>query len=273
MPLLILIACVAAVAGLVLLWAAWKRRRRRILMQKPFPVEWRRLLKNRVYLYRHLPEGLKDQLHGLIHVFLDEKRFVGCGGFVVTEEVRVTVAAEACMLLLNRKTPVYPRLVTVCIYPDAYVASRVESLGPLVTETDSVRAGESWDRGTLVLSWRHVAHGMQDPTDGHNVVVHEFAHQLDVMDGRADGAPVLPERSMYRDWARVLSHEFEKLKDDAARHRRNVLDPYGATNPAEFFAVATETFFGKPKALKNKEPELYEELKAFYRLDPVEWIR
>ena len=121
----------------------------------------------------------------------------------------------------------------------------------------------------MVLSWDDVLAGAADIHDGHNVVLHEFAHQLDKEAGYGDGAPDLPQRSMYVAWARVLSAEYAHLVDAIHQNHPTVLDPYGATNPAEFFAVATEAFFEKPAALKSLHPELYEQLRQFYEQDPA----
>jgi len=224
-----------------------------------------------VSLYRHLPPELRDQLHGDIQVFLAEKRFEGAGGLEMTEEIRVTVAGEACMLLLNRENRDYPGLVSIVVYPGAFLRRDHRNLGGAALENEAVLAGESWHAGTLVLSWDHVKRDAAYAGDGHNVVLHEFAHQLDQEDGRSDGAPLLEKRSSYRDWARILGAEYAKLREDVRNNRKNVMDAYGATNPAEFFAVATETFFDKPLQLKRKEPELYEELKSYYRVDPAAW--
>ena len=191
---------------------------------------------------------------------------------MVTEEMRVTIAAQACLLLLHRETDFYPTLRTVLVYPSAYVAPMTESVGKgVVREGVSVRLGESWQRGCVILSWDDVLRGGADIHDGQNVVLHEFAHQLDQEDGAAEGAPLLPNRSMYAAWAHILGEEYIQLQKDSACGRRNVLDRYGATNPAEFFAVATECFFEKADALRQKHPELYTELKLYYRQDPAEF--
>ncbi|KPL03099.1 MAG: hypothetical protein AMK75_01865 [Planctomycetes bacterium SM23_65] len=234
--------------------------RRRALLAAPFPREW-----------EGLPEPLRKELKGRVNVFLAEKNFEGCGGLEMTDEIRVTVAAQACILLLNRKTHYYPRLSSVLVYPAAYVAKGARRLGEHWVEQTDVRAGESWPGGALVLTWDHAKHGAGDLKDGHNVVLHEFAHQLDQEDGHADGIPILEQHSSYVTWARILSKEFQRLRRELRRNRRTLLREYAATNPAEFFAVATEAFFEKPRLLKKKEPELYEELKSYYRLDPVSW--
>ncbi len=246
--------------------------RRKQILAAPFPAAWEKIIELNVELYRHLPQSLKGQLHDDIKIFLDEKEFEGCGGLEITDEIRLTVAAEACLLLLNRKNSDFPKLNSILMYPHPYVARKVSAVGGHYVYEPSTRAGESWTGGDVVLAWDCVKHGAINGKDGHNVVLHEFAHQLDQEDGRADGAPILEKTSRYASWARVLSREYEQLRDDAAHHRKSILDHYGATNPAEFFAVATEAFFEKPKQLKRKETELYEELRHYYKLDPVAWM-
>jgi len=146
------------------------------------------------------------------------------------------------------------------------------AIGGVILEDDaSARIGESWGNGAVVLAWDHVRGGASDFSDGHNVVLHEFGHQLDQGSGEANGAPPLEQRTTYRSWGKILGGEYKHLRDKVTRHKRDVLDFYGATNPAEFFAVATETFFEKPRELEKEHPELFEELKKYYSLDPREW--
>ncbi len=242
-------------------------------MKRPFPPHWCRIIEQNVPYYRFLPPDDRRELQGLIQVFLAEKRFEGCGGLRMTDEIRVTVAAEACILLLHRDTDFYPGLYSILVYPDAYVApSSGHGRMGTVTEDLEVRLGESWNRGAIVLSWNDTLHGAADIHDGHNVVFHEFAHQLDMEDGLADGAPRLPKPAMYTTWARVLGREYRTLIDSIEHRQRTLLDRYGATNPAEFFAVITEFFFEKPIELKGLHPELFEELKRFYRQDPASFF-
>ena len=262
-----------------LVWISFRRfrrkwirpTRRKRLFASPFPDEWVGILEENVPLYRLLPEPLRRELHGHINVFLGEKTFEGCGGLEMTDEIRVTIAAQACILLLNRRTKCYPRLISILVYPSAYVAKKHKGPGSTEVADVQVRLGESWQHGAVVLSWDSVIRGASDIKDGHNVVMHEFAHQLDQEDGAADGAPILEQRSQYVTWARVLSRDFEQLQKKARRGRRTVMHRYGASNPAEFFAVLTETFFEKPRQLKKKHPELYDEVKDFYKVDPLEW--
>jgi Mlc titration factor MtfA (ptsG expression regulator) len=267
---------IAAAVGLVLAFFIAKhlsrRARRKRLRSAPFPAEWEQIVQKNVPLYNRLPDPLKQQLHGLINVFMAEKSFEGCGGLEITDEIRVTIAAQASMLLLNRPATYFPKLHTIFVYPQTYVARTAFSNGTFVIKGQSVRLGESWQNGPVVLAWDSVTGGTLNITDARNVVLHEFAHQLDQEDGAADGAPTLEHRSGYIEWARVLSAEYEALQKKKRKHRRSVLNKYGATNPAEFFAVATETFFEKPRQMKKKHPELYDELRDYYKLDPVEWL-
>ena len=270
-------ACIAAMAALAVSVYLWLRRRKRLhrkhVRSLPFPDAWREILSRNLPVYATLNEDLRRQLDGLVNVFIDEKSFEGCGGLEMTDEIRVTIAGQACMLLLNRDTRIYPTLSAILVYPEAYRARSLVNVGGQFAETDSVRLGESWTGGVVVLAWDDVRGGVRDFRDGHNVVLHEFAHQLDQEDGRSDGAPILEQRSNYVTWARVLGSEYKHLRKRVARHRRTLLDGYGATAPAEFFAVATETFFEKAAQMQRKRPELYEEMKKYYRLDPVTWQR
>jgi hypothetical protein len=239
-------------------------------MQEAPPAAWRAILERRVPYVARLTDADRSELFGKMQVFLAEKHFEGCGGLELTDEIRVTIAAQACILLLHRETEFYPGLDSILVYPHAYVAPvRQRRPDGTVFEGVQPRLGESWVRGAVVLSWDDVVGGAADVNDGHNVVFHEFAHQLDNESGYGDGAPALPRRSMYVAWARVLGAEYAQLRDAIHRQRPTLLDPYGATNPAEFFAVATEVFFEKPEPLKRLHPELYEQLQRFYAQDPA----
>ena len=255
----------------------FKKRRRDRIRNRPFPSEWRNLLSCRYPLYSRLASADRQELEGLIQVFLAEKRFEGCGGQEITDEVRVLIAAQACLLLLHRDTECYPRLHSILVYPSSYLAKtwHLESDGRTIVEGDQARGGESWPHGAVVLAWDGAIAGAMELNKHGNVVLHEFAHQLDQEDGVADGAPLLsgPTFSQtlqrYRIWARVLSEEFQQLCRAAEDGQETVLDTYGAQNPAEFFAVATESFFEKPGRLQERHPALYAQLKEFYRQDPL----
>jgi len=254
----------------MLIFKKWKRR---WLGQKSFPELWLRIIKENVPFYKSLPDEDKKELLQHILIFISEKHFESCGGLKITDEIRVTIATQACILLLHRKTDYYPGLSSILVYPHSYVAPVTEHLpSGVVAEGFDVRLGESWHRGSVVLSWDDVKCGASDMHDGHNVVFHEFAHQLDDSGARGDSTPAFQDHSSYTAWARILQKDYEKLRQDVEHHRRTFLNEYGATNPAEFFAVGTEYFFEKPKELKKLYPELYQELKLFYQQDPAELL-
>lgn len=238
-----------------------------------FQEEWIALLKKNTPLYALLPEELRLRLHDRIGQFLATIRFEGCGGLELTEDMVLTVAAQACLLVVHREGKPYPKLKVVYLYPSTFssVQKRVDALG-IVTEEEVARLGESWERGTVVLAWDSVEQGACNITDGSNVTFHEFAHQLDHEDGVTDGAPGLPCKDSYRSWARVFQENYDEFLRQTDAGRRTVLDSYGATNPAEFFAVATETFFEKPRQLARRMPDLYDEMRKYYSLDPREYF-
>lgn len=217
-----------------------------------------------------MSEADRRELGGIVQVLLHEKNFEGCGGLTITDEMRVTIAAQAAVLLLHRDTGYYPTLRSILVYPRAYHAPSLRrNPDGTVSEGIQGRRGESWYRGALVLSWQDVTHGAADATDGQNLVFHEFAHQLDAESGGMEGAPALAGAARYRDWARVLGREYDALIADLHRGHHTLLDPYGSTNPAEFFAVATELFFERPHAMRETYPALYEQMARFYRQDPA----
>ncbi len=204
-------------------------------------------------------------------IFLAEKRFEGCAGLEITDEMRVTIAAHACLLLLHRKTDYYPGLKTILVYPDAFVVPDVHHhIGDLILESDDVRLGESWPDGSVVLSWNDIVDDA-GARDGQNLALHEFAHQLDSSGGRGDSTPVLRDQASFDAWARALGEDYDRFRRAVRRRRPDVLDDYGATDPAEFFAVATESFFENPGGLRENYPRLYDELRKFYQQDPASW--
>ncbi|HEX8279841.1 MAG TPA: M90 family metallopeptidase [Chthoniobacterales bacterium] len=239
--------------------------------KQPFASAWLSILSQRVGFYALLTAAEQSRLRDLIAAFLDDVTFEGCGGLEMTDEIRVTIAAHACLLLLNREQASYPGLRSVLVYPSSYVAPSeyVDAIG-VVHEGDERRLGEAWMRGAVILSWDDVQHDSRDFAGGRNVTLHEFAHQLDQEDGTFDGAPVLENRARYRSWARILMKEYQTLQRAADADEPSVIDQYGATDPAEFFAVVTEAFFEKPRALRQKHPQLYAELRKFFRQDPAE---
>ncbi|MDY6919529.1 MAG: M90 family metallopeptidase [Pseudomonadota bacterium] len=248
-----------------------KRQRRQRLFGRDVPPAWHELLQREFPLYRRLPPDLRRQLLGHIQIFLDEKVFVGCNGMEITEPVRVLIAAQACLLILNQPTDYYPVFQTILVYPDTFVVPVTERDGFIHSDTVSVRLGESWHRGPVVLAWDQVLNGARDDRDGHNVVMHEFAHKLDEENWQVDGLPVLTDPQQYPQWQQVLSRAYAELQQAVARHEPAVIDDYGASSPAEFFAVVTETFFERPHMLHRHHPRLYEQFQRFYRLDPLQW--
>ena len=267
----------AAVAVLLLvLWmasgpvrTAWRRQR---LRSQPFPAEWRDILRRRVPYFRQMPVDLQLQLKRHIQVFMAEKPFIGCAGLVVTDEIRVTIAAQACLLLLNRRTGYYPQLRQVLVYPAAFLVQRSQHDGAVQHEQRHALAGESWSQGQVILSWDDALQGATTVGDGRNVVIHEFAHQLDQENGDANGAPYLGGgAARLQRWSQVLGDAFAQLQAQLQRGEPTLLDGYGATNPAEFFAVVSEVFFEQAPELAQVHPALYAELRAFYRVDPLSW--
>ena len=267
LPTLFMLALVPL--GLVGLWY-WQGWRLKQIGAQPFPERYRRILLRNVPLYRQLPPPLARQLRRLILQFLYQKKFVGCAGLEITDEIRVTIAAQACLLLLNRQTALYPDLTQVLVYPSIFVKPQTtQEGGGIVTEHHASLAGESWSDGRVILAWDHVLQGRDGV--GHNVVLHEFAHQLDSEGGVNNGAPVLPNSAAYQRWAGVFAEEYARLRQAEQWQEPSVLDYYGAQNPAEFFAVAVETFFVHPIALMEQHFALYQELSRYFRLDPVAW--
>lgn len=268
-PLALLVAGLAGAGLGLLLLPWWTRRRHARLQQRPLPRAWRRILQRRVPLVSRLPLALQQRLHGLVQVFIADKPFIGCAGQVIDDEVRVTIAAQACLLLLGQSDgSCYPRLRQVLVYPEAFIAPRREVLpGGVVREQPQALAGESWSQGQVILAWSEVLAGAAEPHDGRNLVLHEFAHQIDQDSGDADGRPWLADALAREQFAAAMEAAFARLQQEDSP----TLDPYGATAPAEYFAVATEAFFERPQALAAEAPEVYAELAGLYRLDPARW--
>ena len=256
-----------------MVFGLFKSRRRERLRALPFPDEWRRTIERNVPIVRRLPPADRQELLGHVHVFLAEKHFEGAGGLELTDEIRVTIAAQACLLLLHRETDYYPLLKSIIVYPSTYVVPGEHHMGDGIWEEgDEPYLGHTQQNlSALVLAWDSSLHGAMAIDDGENVVLHEFAHQLDFEGGGVDGTPPLDSKRQYASWARVLGAEFDALRRASEWGRPSVLDEYGAENPAEFFAVATEAFFERPVELREKHPALYGELRAFYQQDPAAW--
>lgn len=259
--------------GVTVVLPAYRLRR---ALEAVFPSHFAKILRRNLPVYSRMPVDLQLQLKRLIKQFLHQKKFLGCGGLLINDEVRVTIAAKACMLLLNRATGVYPDLKLVLVYPSAFIVPRIETgLAGVVTHANQTLSGESWSDGRVILAWDHVQKNARTSAKmfgGHDVVLHEFAHQLDSETGGANGAPRLSSRASYSRWAQVFLAEFETLKMAAESGQDSVLDYYGASSPAEFFAVVTEAFFEKSSDLARCHPELFEQVRAYYQVDPRNWV-
>jgi MtfA peptidase len=246
----------------------WQRDR---LMAQQFPKSWLSIIVSNLSVYGDLTAEQQKELQGYVQVFLKEKQFIGCLGLQITEEIKVTIAAIACLLLFCDRKTYFPNLRSILVYPHAYIVNELVMNSYVVEERRVARLGESWTRDQLVLSWEQVQQDIRNWHDGHNVVLHEFAHQLDQEDGQAEGVPILPRAIDYAAWSKVMTVEYLQLCDRIENGKKTVLNSYGATNPAEFFAVATETFFEKPNQLNQKHQDLYELLQRYYRIDPRQW--
>jgi len=250
-----------------MLFAWLKQRRRRQLLATSFPNEWLLYLRHNVHLYALLTAAEQAKLHDDLRVFVAERTWEGCAGLTVTDEMKVTIAAQACLLVLNIEHDYFSRVPSILLYPSGYRAPAERRNPDGTIGHGPGRLGEAWYRGPVILAWDSV---LAAGHDGQNVVLHEFAHQLDFLDGYADGTPPLSSREAYRQWHEVMTAEYERLVCESAHGRARVLDAYGATNPAEFFAVATEAFFETPVPLRQRHPALYEVLRDYYRQDTAE---
>lgn len=240
------------------------------LPTNPIPSAWPELVARQVPLVSRLPALDQERLFRLMQLFLKEVPLEGCAGLEITEEIRVTIAAEACLLLLRMPYPRYIRVRRVLVYPSAFVPRTAPSLvSGHVVDPDVPLRGQAWQSGVVVLGWDSVNRDTLLAHDGENVVLHEFAHMLDGEDGSMDGIPVLDSSSAYRAWASLLSTEFAEHVGHTQRGEPTTLSPYGAKNRAEFFAVATEAFFERPVELRMNEPELYALLTDFFKIDPA----
>jgi hypothetical protein len=246
--------------------------RREHLKCQPLSPAQQTLLAAYLPLYDAFDLEMRRRWEGHIQILLAEKQFIGCRGLQVTAEMRLIVVAVAALLLLNERGQYFPKLRSILLYPDAYIVREAVSRGHGIAEERlSFRTGESWTTDQVLLSWAQVQYDLAHWRDGQNLVLHEFAHQLDQEDGTAEGVPVLARQADYRTWGTVMRAEYQRLRDSVAQGEPTILNPYGSTHPAEFFAVATETFFEKPEQLLAHHPALYGQLQRYYQLDPLHW--
>jgi hypothetical protein len=248
-----------------------KQRRRRRILAAAFPADWERHLQRHVWPDRYLAAAERAQLRGCVQVLVAEKNWEGCGGLEMTDEVRVTVAGLASVLLLGLEHDYFSHVQSILVYPSGYtVPARLDEEHPVIDVEGEPHLGEAWYRGPVVLSWAEVKEDAAHPQQGSNLVWHEFAHQLDMLDRSVNGTPPLASREARREWHEVMTAEFERLGREARAGRETLLDPYGAQDEAEFFAVASESFFSLPHALRREHPRLYAVLREYYRQDPAE---
>ena len=252
-------------------WLPWSRKRRRIsLLAAPWPDSWAIHVNRNVRLTWNLTDSQRQSLQNRTKIFVAEKHWEGCEGLVVTEEIKVTVAANACLMLLGVEDFYFANVQTILIYP--HVFSRRQDAGHSAGGVEH-RSGEAWQGGPIVLSWQDVLRGGRNEDDGKNVTVHEFAHALDGLDGEMGGNIAFDSDEDAAAWKRVVDLEYAELVEASEQNRGTLLDHYGATNQAEFFAVATETFFERPAELEREHAQLFSLLQKYYRIDPIPWQR
>lgn len=254
-------------------WKRWWRRSES--PAPPLPEQLQHILAQRVPFLRKLMPADRTVLTGLVQTFLEKKEFWGSQGLTVTDEMKVVVAAHACLLVLHRPDlGLFPRTREVILYPSDF-GDVIEAIGPdgRRYEIDLTKIGETWRGGPVLLAWDNIGGPRAADDDGHNTVLHEFAHALDYLDGFADGSPPLATAQAQDEWTHVMTEEYQVLVTADRRGRRTFIDPYGAKNPAEFFAVVTEHFFEQPRRFLKNHRRLYALLKSFYQQDPASWPR
>ncbi|MBY5972557.1 zinc-dependent peptidase [Ferrimonas balearica] len=264
--LLVVLILVAALVGVLTL----RRRARQTRRDAGLTEAQRAIVAEEVPLSRALPAEVRPAFEARMVDFLDQVEFTGCNGLEVTDAMRLSIAAQACLLIANSGAW-YETLRSVLVYPDAFRSKMKDHDGYVVTERETVRSGESWARGPVVLSWADAQQGAEAPHDGHNVVFHEFAHQLDDLSGATDGMPDLAPGQSHAEWRHVFDEAYAQHLYRVENHRHTLFDPYGAEGPQEFFAVAVEAFFETPHRVRDHAPEVYDQLARFFALDPASW--
>ena len=248
-------------------------RRRKKLTAAPFPPAWEDILRRNVGHYGMLSDEERAHLRALIQVFIAEKYWEGAGGLEMTDEIRVTISAQACLLLLGLPHDYYKNVQSIIVYPSTVIVPqrKMGFFENTIAPVDPAQAiiGQAFHQGPVIIIWDAALRGGRHPESCHNVIYHEFAHKLDMLDGMADGTPPLRDRAEYRDWVTTCTDEYLRLKQRANEGKKSFLDAYGATNEAEFFAVATEHFFDQPQLMMQHAPDLYRVLKHYYRQDPA----
>jgi len=252
----------------------WKARRRTRILSAPFPSSWNEWLDRDIPQVALLAESQQQRLRDLTQILVAEKNWEGCNGLILTEEMQVVIAGMAALLVAGfPEAEYFDHVASILVYPESYVAQSTRILGSgTVIEGPQARIGEAWHRGPVIVSWEDIQYTIENETFGRNVVLHEFAHQLDMLNGRiADGEPILPTVERAQTWNAVMQSAFDQLVTACRQGERTLIDCYGATSRAEFFAVTTELFFEGPTPLRHWHPEVYAELSRYYGLDPAGW--
>jgi Mlc titration factor MtfA (ptsG expression regulator) len=262
----------------------FKEHQRQALVAKPFPADWESYLQQNMRLYAKLLPESQSHLRDILRVIIAEKYWEGCGGLEINEEIQVTIAAQAALLLLGIPHDYFPNVESILIYPTAFmmpkprerdtfnpISGRWRGPDGVVDSSPEPRLGEAWQQGPVILSWQDVLAGGRNQSDGHSVVLHEFAHKLDMRDDQPDGVPHLADQADYENWAEVMTAEYLALVDDTRHRRPTLLNQYAITNGAEFFAVATECFFERGRLMQQTHSRLYQALSGFYHQNPADW--
>jgi MtfA peptidase len=252
---------------------SWLRaRRRRKLLAEPFPLRWSGIIERNVGHFATLSPPLQDHLRDATRILLSEKEWLGRGGHFINEEMRVTIAAQAALLLLGDARDYFRSTREVVVFPTEFRTPVMDDDWEDDMLSDTISAGQAVSQGTVLLAWDDVLREGREPACGYNVVIHEFAHQLDFAEEVSRGAPVLGDRALESRWKYAMSVAY-------ADHRRAVranagelfFTPHAADDEREFFADLTEAFYCRAPDLRDLHPELYQLLVAYYRIDPATW--
>ena len=253
-----------------MVWGWLKRRRRRRMLDGPAPEAWTEIVADSLWQYAKLTEPARQSLMESVRILVAERHFEGCAGFIVSEDTKVVIAAQMALMTLGLDDLFFEHVTSILIYPESFTMPHETPVGSGLAITEERQlAGEAWSRGPVLLSWPEVVAGGRSFNDGHQLVVHEFAHQLDMLGGRdVDGTPPMETRDQLEQWNEVTKKHFSQLQRNCRRGGQPLLNCYGATSAAEFFAVASETFFQAPNFLAHYAPDLRDVLARFYRQTP-----
>ncbi len=255
-----------------MIWKWWRARRRRKILAQNFPTEWEAWLPTHCRQFSRLSPAFQQRLRNDVQILVAEKHWEGCNGLVVTPEMQVTIAAQAALMGLGFPAVPFDRLLSILIYPETFIAKRMTRMTDGAwLKSNEPRLGEAWYQGPVILVWREIREQYLEGPTGRNVVIHESAHLLDMEDHDVNGMPAMENGEQYRNWMEVTEAEFDRLQRQVRFGRKTVIDSYGATSRAEFFAVASEAFFEDPLRLREDVPRLYEVLKVYYKQDPAAW--